>query len=67
MHRLEVLRGELKDFGVELPLELAKNLRHVKDWDTDLRYETGHRNPGITIAFLRTAKAVFEWVDGQLP
>jgi hypothetical protein len=37
------------------------------DWTTDLRYETGRRDTGETIAFLKTAKAIYDWVEAQLP
>lgn len=37
------------------------------DWTTDLRYETGRRDTGESIAFLNTAKAIDDWVEGQLP
>jgi hypothetical protein len=36
-------------------------------WTMDLRYETGWRDTGETIAFLTTAKAIYDWVEGQLP
>ncbi len=36
-------------------------------WATDLRYETGRRDTGETIAFLKMAKAIYEWVEDQLP
>jgi len=66
MHRADVLLGELRDRGVVLPLELAKRMRRF-DWTTDLRYETGRRDTGETIGFLKTAKAIYEWVEGQIP
>ncbi len=66
MHRSDVLLGELRDLGVSLPLEIAKRMRRF-DWTTDLRYETGRRDTGETIAFLITAKAIYDWVEGQLP
>ena len=66
MHRSDVLLGELRDLGVSLPLEIAKRMRRF-DWTTDLRYETGRRDTGETIAFLKTAKAIYDWVEGQLP
>lgn len=65
MHRSDVLLGELRDLGVSLPLEIAKRMRRF-DWTTDLRYETGRRDTGETIAFLRTAKAIYDWVEDQL-
>lgn len=66
MHRPDVLLGELRNLGIALPIELAKRMRRF-DWTTDLRYETGRRDTGETIALLKTAKAVYDWVEGQLP
>lgn len=66
MHRPDVLLGELRVLGILLPLELAKRMRRF-DWTTDLRYETGRRDTGETVAFLKTAKAIYDWVEGQLP
>jgi hypothetical protein len=66
MHRPDVLLGELRDLGVVLPLDLARRMRRF-DWTTDLRYEAGRRDTGETIAFLRTAKAIYDWVEDQLP
>jgi HEPN domain-containing protein len=66
MHRPDVLLGELRDLGTVLPLEIAKRMRRF-DWTTDLRYETGRRDTGETIAFLKTAKAIYDWVEGQVP
>ena len=66
MHRPDILLGELRILGVALPLDLAKRMRRF-EWTTDLRYETGRRDTGETIAFLRTAKAIYDWVEDQLP
>ena len=66
LHRPEVLLGELRNQGVEPPFDLSKRLRRPA-WATDLRYETGRRDFGETTAFLRTARAVLDWVEGQLP
>lgn len=66
MHRPDVLLGVLRDQGVNLPLEIAKRMRRF-DWTTDLRYETGRRDTGETIAFLRTTRDIYKWVEGQLP
>jgi HEPN domain-containing protein len=66
MHRPDVLLGELRALGIALPLEIAKRMRRF-DWTTDLRYETGRRDTGETIAFLKTAKAIYDWVEGQVP
>ena len=66
MHRPDVLLGELRDLGISLPLEIAKRLRRF-DWTTDLRYESGRRDTGETVAFLNTAKTIYDWVEGQLP
>jgi len=66
MHKPEVLGGFLKDLGHPIPLGLVKRLRRF-GWTTDLRYGTGRTNTGETRAFLKTAKAVYDWVEGQLP
>jgi len=66
MHRPDILLGELRNLGVALPLDLAKRMRRFQ-WTTDLRYETGRRDTGETTAFLTTAKAIYDWVEGQLP
>jgi len=66
MHRPDVLLGELRNLGVAFPLVLARRMRRF-DWTTDLRYETGRRDTGETTAFLSTAKAIYDWVEGQLP
>lgn len=65
MHQPEVLLQELRTLGVRLPMELARRFRKFK-WDTSLRYETGRRDTGETVAFLRTAKIVNDWVAEQL-
>jgi hypothetical protein len=70
MHKPEVLIDELKKLNVILPLALAKKIRTMmrrSGWATDLRYETGRRDTGETIAFLKMAKAIYEWVEDQLP
>ena len=67
MHKPEVLLGELATLGVDLPLDLAKRMRRFRQWTTSLRYETGRRDTGETIAFLKTAKAIHDWVERQLP
>jgi hypothetical protein len=65
MHRPEVLLGELRRLGEAFPLVLTKRMRRF-DWTTDLRYETGRRDTGETIAFLNTAKAVYDWVESLI-
>ena len=66
MHRPNVLLGELRNLGVPLPLALAKRMRRF-DWTPDPRYETGSRDTGETKALLNTARAIYDWVEGQLP
>ena len=66
MHQPDILLGELRDLGVKLPLELARRMRRFT-WTTDLRYQTGRLDTGETIAFLKTARAIYDWVEGQLP
>ena len=57
--------GILRDQGVTVPLQLGKRIRRF-DWSTSLRYETGRRDLGETRGFLKTAKAVSDWVEEQL-
>jgi len=66
MHDYEVLGSEVKSLGRPIPLTLVKKLRRYK-WTTDLRYETGTLPAGETRGFLKTAKAIYDWVKGQLP
>jgi HEPN domain-containing protein len=66
MHRADVLLGVLRDLGIALPLAIAKRMRRF-DWTTDLRYETGRRDLGETKALLKTAKAIYDWAEEQLP
>ena len=65
-HRAEVLLDLLRERGVFLTVELAKRIRRF-DWTTDLRYETGRRDTGETNGLLRTARAIYQWVEGQMP
>ena len=65
MHRPDVLLGELRKFGIIRPVEIARRMRRF-DWTTDLRYETGRRDTGETRAFLNTAKAIYNWIEGLL-
>ena len=66
MHQAEILLGELRGQGASLPLEISQRMRRHFVWTTDLRYETGRRDTGETIAFLRTVKAIYDWVEGQM-
>lgn len=66
MHKPDVLFGELRDLGVVRPLEITKRMRRFQ-WTTDLRYETGRRDTGETTAYLKTAKIIYDWVEGLLP
>lgn len=65
MHRPEVLLGELRDTGLELPVEIGMRMKRFR-WSTDMRYQTGRGDVGETSAFLKTAKLIFDWVEGQL-
>jgi hypothetical protein len=65
MHDAEILGGILKVLGRPIPLALVKRFRR-SGWSTALRYETGRRKTGEARAFLKTAKAVYDWVEGQL-
>jgi hypothetical protein len=64
-HRAEVLPGILIKQGVFLAVELAKRMR-IFDWTTDLRYEAGRKDTSETNGLLRTAKAIYEWVEEQI-
>lgn len=64
-HRAEVLFDRLRERGVSLTVELAKRMRRF-DWNTGLRYETGRKDTGETNALLRTARAIYEWVEEQI-
>lgn len=64
-HRPEVLLDRLRERGVSLTLEIAKRMRRF-DWTTDLRYEIGRRDTGETKALLVTARAVYDWAEGQI-
>jgi hypothetical protein len=66
MHRSDVLVGELGKRNVSVPVDIIKRIRRA-NWTTDLRYEIGRRDTGETIAFLKSAKAVYNWVKGLLP
>ena len=64
-HRVDVLRDRLRERGVSLTVELAKRMRRF-DWTTDLRYETGRKDTGETNGLLGTARAIDDWVEGQI-
>ena len=66
MHYPEILGGLLKDLGRPIPFELVKRFRRSQ-WSVSLRYESGRTDTGETRGFLRTAKAAYDWVEGQLP
>lgn len=68
MHQPQKLLGILRDLGVEFPKEIIRiRKKRQLEWTTDLRYETGRRDTGETIAFLKTAKTIYDWVERQLP
>jgi HEPN domain-containing protein len=64
-HRPEVLLDQLRQLGIALPPEIAKRMRRF-DWTTDLRYETGRKDTGETNALLKTARAIYQWVEQQM-
>ena len=67
MHRPDVLLDELRrGFGIVLPLNLVRRMRFFA-WTTDLRYNWGRLDMGETVASLKTIKAIFTWVEEQLP
>jgi HEPN domain-containing protein len=65
MHKSDLLGGLLKDLGCPIPLHLVKKLRR-STWSTALRYEVGRSDTGETRAFLKTAKAIYNWVESKL-
>ena len=65
MHSPDTLIGILREQRITLPLQLGKRIRRF-DWSTSLRYESGRRDLGETRGFLKTAKAVYDWVEEQL-
>ena len=64
-HKSEPLLERLRERGVKLTTELAKRMRRF-DWTTDLRYEIGRKDTGETNGLLRTARMIYEWVEGQI-
>ena len=64
-HRAEVLLDRLRERGIALTVELGKRMRRF-DWTTDLRYETGRKDTGETNALYRSARAIYDWVEGQI-
>jgi hypothetical protein len=65
-HRADVLLDMLRNRGVFLTVELAKRMRRF-DWTTALRYEIGRKDTGETNGMLRTARAIYQWVEDQMP
>lgn len=64
-HKPEMLLARLAERAEVLTPELAKRMRRF-DWTTDLRYEIGRKDTGETNALLRTARAIYEWVEGKI-
>jgi hypothetical protein len=64
-HKPENLLARLKERGVVLTPELAKRMRRF-DWDVRLRYEIGRKDTGETNGLLATARAIYNWVEGQI-
>jgi hypothetical protein len=64
-HKPEHLLARLKELGVVLTPELAKRMRRF-DWETGLRYEIGRKDTGETNGLLKTARAIYDWVEGQI-
>lgn len=65
MHLPDVLLGELRSLGSALPPAIGGRVKRFR-WATDFRYETGRRDFGETVAFLKTAKLIHDWVEEQL-
>jgi len=65
-HRYEYLKRLLRELGVGIPLSVARSLRIIESWSTDLRYEVGRKNPEEASEFLSAARAVRDWVQRSL-
>ena len=65
MHYPENLKDILKTKGCVIPFEYVKKLRRF-GWTTQLRYETGRRPPSEVRGYLRVAKNVIDWVQGEM-
>ncbi|HTQ39643.1 MAG TPA: HEPN domain-containing protein [Pirellulales bacterium] len=65
-HNPEILAGYLTDIGHPIPPDLKKRILRL-GWSVDLRYEFGKKDTGETRAFLKSATAIYDWVEGQLP
>jgi HEPN domain-containing protein len=64
-HKPEHLLPLLRPGAIVLTPELAKRMRRF-DWTTGLRYEIGRKDTGETNALLKTARAIYEWVEPQI-
>src|SRR4051794_26176009 len=64
-HRPEVLLERLRELRIALTPELARRMRRF-DWTTGLRYETGRKDTGETIALLNTTRAIYAWAEPQI-
>jgi HEPN domain-containing protein len=65
MHNAEVLKAELKQLNKPVPPKLAAKFRRFY-WSTGLRYQTGRIPTAETKGFLKLAKSVYDWVQGEL-
>jgi HEPN domain-containing protein len=65
MHNPEILKNELKQLNKLIPVRLTAKFRRFY-WSTSLRYQTGRIPSAETKGFLKLAKAVYNWVEGEL-
>jgi HEPN domain-containing protein len=65
-HRYEYLKRLLRELGVGILLPVARSLRIIESWSTDLRYEVGRKSPEEAGEFLSAARVVRDWVRRSL-
>lgn len=65
-HSYENLKSLLVKAGVAFPTTIAKQLRVVSTWSTDLRYEVGRGSSEDTAEFLKSTDAIRSWSEVQI-
>jgi len=64
-HDFENLKARLRKCQVNFPATMAKSLRTVATWSTDLRYELGRGSAEEAEAFYQAAIAILNWAEEQ--
>jgi HEPN domain-containing protein len=65
-HDFEYLRALLRRRRVQIPLHVARSLRRIASWSTNLRYEVGLKRAAEADQFLAAAREIVEWVERSL-